>query len=252
VAPHPAPRFFGGGFGGFGGFGGAQEEETPRGNTIYAELEVTLRDLFLGASVRVVRDKNVLAPARGTRKCNCKQKVVTHQVGPGMYQQYTTRVCEDCPNVKLERQEESMVVSVEPGMADRQEISFFEEGEPLVDGEPGDLVFTLRTLPHPRFARSGDDLHVAERVSLVEALTGFRRELAHLDGRAVPLEAAGVTRPGQVVKVPGEGMPVFDKAGRRGDLYVTYSVAFPAAVTEPQKKALRELFAKAEWGHDEL
>ena len=31
-------------------------------------------------------------PAPGTRKCNCKQKVVTQQIGPGMYQQYTTQV----------------------------------------------------------------------------------------------------------------------------------------------------------------
>lgn len=41
---------------------------------------------------QVVRDKNVLKPAPGKRKCNCKQKVVTQQVGPGMYQQYTTQV----------------------------------------------------------------------------------------------------------------------------------------------------------------
>lgn len=33
-----------------------------------------------------------MKPAPGTRKCNCKQKVVTQQIGPGMYQQYTTQV----------------------------------------------------------------------------------------------------------------------------------------------------------------
>lgn len=43
--------------------------------------------------VQVVRDKNVAKPAPGKRKCNCKQKVVTQQVGPGMYQQYTKQVC---------------------------------------------------------------------------------------------------------------------------------------------------------------
>ena len=42
--------------------------------------------------LQVVRDKNVLKPAPGKRKCNCKQKVVTQQVGPGMFQQYTTQV----------------------------------------------------------------------------------------------------------------------------------------------------------------
>lgn len=42
--------------------------------------------------LKVVRDKGVLKPASGTRKCNCKNRVVTNQVGPGMYQQYTTQV----------------------------------------------------------------------------------------------------------------------------------------------------------------
>ena len=46
-----------------------------------------------------MRDKNVVKPAPGTRKCNCKQKVVTHQIGPGMFQQYTQQVrgrCQQC------------------------------------------------------------------------------------------------------------------------------------------------------------
>lgn len=38
---------------------------------------------------QVVRDKNVIVPAPGKRKCNCRQKVVTKQLGPGMFQQFT-------------------------------------------------------------------------------------------------------------------------------------------------------------------
>lgn len=47
----------------------------------------------------------------------------------------TTQVCEDCPNVKYERESESLTVSVEPGMPDGHTITFFEEGEPILDGE---------------------------------------------------------------------------------------------------------------------
>lgn len=56
-----------------------------------AFLPADLAILFI-ACLQVIRDKNVLKPAPGTRKCNCRQKVVTHQIGPGMYQQYTTQV----------------------------------------------------------------------------------------------------------------------------------------------------------------
>lgn len=40
---------------------------------------------------QVVRDKNVIKPASGTRECKCRQKMVTRQLGPGMFQQYTTQ-----------------------------------------------------------------------------------------------------------------------------------------------------------------
>ncbi len=96
------------------------------------------------------------------------------------------------------------------------------------------------------------DLHVEETISLADALVGFQRELEHLDGRRVPLARAGVTRPGEVVRVAGEGMPVFEGAGRRGDLHVRYTVAFPRELREKDKKAVREMFAAADWRHDEL
>jgi len=58
-----ACRFFGGGGGGgpfsgfpFGGGGGFQEEEEqiPKGNNVFVELEVTLKDLYLGNTFTVL------------------------------------------------------------------------------------------------------------------------------------------------------------------------------------------------------
>lgn len=233
--------FFGGG--GFGGGGGGQEEEerTPKGDDIIVDLFVSLKDLYVGREISTVRDKSVYKPATGTRQCKCKQKLVTRQLGPGMYQQYAQQVCEECPAVKLEREKDTIVVHVEPGMVEGQEITFFEEGEPMVDGEHGDLRFRIRTLAHSVFTRVGNDLHMNKTISLVDALTGFSQQFKHLDGHAVTLANEGVTRPGSVQKVVGEGMPVFD-AGRKGDLYVTYTVDFPASLTEEQKKSVRALF----------
>ena len=51
--PRPCARRFFGGFG-FGGFGfGQEEEQTPKGNTVRVELEVTLKDLYLGNHLQV-------------------------------------------------------------------------------------------------------------------------------------------------------------------------------------------------------
>jgi DnaJ family protein B protein 11 len=150
-------------------------------------------------------------------------------------------VCDECPNVKLEREREPLTVHVEPGMADGHEITFFEEGEPMVDGEPGDLKFRIRTLPHAAFRRTGNDLHMNATIPLLDALVGFSRNVSHLDGHVVVLATPGVTRPGDVQRVPGEGMPLAQHPERRGDLFVTYTVDFPAALSEEQKAAARAL-----------
>ena len=201
----------------------------------------------------MVREKGVYKPTKGTRKCNCKTRMGTRQIAPGMYQQFPTQTCEDCPAVKLVRARETLSVEVEPGMRDGAEITFFEQGEPIVDGEPGDLTFRIVTAPPPAggapgapaFERRGDDLHVAASVTLTDALVGFARSIPHLDGHAVPLTATGVTRPGAVVRLPGQGMPRHGAAARFGDMYVTYSVQMPASLSEEQKATVRELFKDA-------
>ena len=52
--------------------------------------------------------------------------------------------------------------------------------------------------------------------------------MTHLDGREVSLERTGkITRPGEVEKIIGEGMPVYEAASDKGDLIVTYKVELP-------------------------
>ena len=254
-------RFFGGGgFGGFGGFGGGGggEPETAKGHTVVVELEVTLRDVYLGTVRRVTREKGEFKTVKGggKRKCNCKTKMNHRQIAPGMFQQYTTQSCDECPAVKLVRTSETLTVEVEPGMAAGQEISFFEQGEPLLDGEPGDLKFVLKLVPPAEagdmaaaFTRVGDNLQTVYSITLAEALVGFTRTFVHLDGRTVTLSQQGVTRPGEVVKVPGEGMPVLHSS-RKGDLFVTYTIRFPTELTAAQKASAVSLFSTSAWQNE--
>ena len=67
-----------------------------------------------------------------------------------------------------------------------------------------------------RHSRSADDGLLCSDKSLwtptLEAC-GCEPQIEHLDGHKVKLEAGGVTRPGQVVVIKGEGMPVYDSVG---------------------------------------
>jgi DnaJ family protein B protein 11 len=149
---------------------------------------------------QIWREKNVLKPASGKRKCNCKNKVSHRQVGPGMYQQYTQQVCQECPNVKFEREGLSIDVDIERGMQDGQEIVFYEDGEPIIDGEPGDLKFVIRTQPHVRFQRDGNNLHTTVTISLLDALVGFKKDMKHLDGHLVAVGTNKITKPKEYQK----------------------------------------------------
>lgn len=84
-----------------------------------------------------------MKPVKGTRKCNCRQEVVTRNLGNGRFQMIQQQVCGECPNVKIVNEERILEVEVEPGMVDNQQIKFTAEGEPHLDGEPGDLILKL-------------------------------------------------------------------------------------------------------------
>ncbi|KAL2934833.1 DnaJ protein ERDJ3B [Bienertia sinuspersici] len=226
-------RFFGGGM-------EEEEEKIVKGDDVIVDLEASLEDLYMGGTLKVWREKNVIKPASGKRNCNCRNEVYHRQIGPGMYQQITEQVCDKCPNVKFEREGYSLTVDIEKGMKDGQEITFYEDGEPEIDGEAGDLKFRIRTATHDVFNRDGNDLRTTVTITLVQALVGFEKTIKHLDGHLVNIGSEGVTKPKQVRKYKGEGMPLH-LSNKKGDLYVTFEVLFPTSLTAEQKAKIKEI-----------
>lgn len=223
-------------------FGGGQmeeEEQVVKGDDVTVDLDATLEDLYMGGSLKFWREKNILKPAPGKRRCNCRNEVYHRQIGPGMFQQMTEQVCDQCPNVKYEREGYFITVDIEKGMQDGQEVNFYEDGEPKIDGEAGDLKFRIRTAPHDRFKRQGNDLHMTVTITLVQALVGFEKNIKHLDEHLVDISSKGITKPKEVRKFKGEGMPLHFST-KKGDLYVTFEVLFPNSLTEEQKTKIKE------------
>lgn len=50
----------------------------------------------------------------------------------------------------------------------------------------------------------------------------------------------GITKPTEVRKFKGEGMPLHFST-KKGDLYVTFEVLFPTSLTEDQKTKIKEI-----------
>lgn len=136
----------------------------------------------------------------------------------------------------LVNEERLLEIEIEAGMQDGQEIRFAAEGEPHLDGEPGDLILRIKTAPHERFERRGDDLYTNVTLSLQDALTGFEMEITHLDGHKVAVNREKVTWPGARIRKKGEGMVNFDNNNLHGTLYITFDVDFPKQDFTPEEK----------------
>ena len=119
------------------------------------------------------------------------------------------------------------------------------EADQVPDQEPGDIVFKIIEEEHPVFARAGSDLQATIKVTLAESLSGFSRVvLKHLDDRGIelnhPITPGAILSPGQVLKVPGEGMPM-KRTDSRGDLYLVVDVKFPDSNWKPTPAMLEKL-----------
>ena len=74
----------------------------------------------------------------------------------------------------------------------------------------GDVVVTCGSKPHDIFRRHGADLETTVNITLLEALVGFNRTLPHVvRGRELRLQRLGMTPPGFVETIVGEGLPFF-------------------------------------------
>lgn len=169
------------------------------------------------------------------------------QVGPGLVTQETVpcgnchgsgqvipdkQRCKKCKGNKVVESKNVLELYIPRGARQGESIVLAGEADQLPDQEPGDIVFTLTETPHDVFERAGADLRAELKVTLVEALTGFNRVVVtHLDGRGLKLHVnqpdGKVLRPGQVLKIPGEGMPI-KKSDAKGDLYLVVEIEFPA------------------------
>jgi DnaJ-related protein SCJ1 len=70
-----------------------------------------------------------------------------------------------------------------------------------------------------------------------QALLGFTHNFTHLDGHVVSLVRKGVTQPGFVQTIKGEGMPLFERPTSHGDLFVEYNVVLPTKLSKETRQS---------------
>merc|ERR1719482_2294734 len=231
----------------FGGGGGGQKQN-QRGRNMDIELPVTLEDLYVGnekaATIkrRIVcrncKNKGSLPRCRDCGSCPKEKKMVHRRAGPGMVVQQEVMVES---KEKCKREEKTLTATIEKGMPDGEDIVFKYESEQKPGQIPGDVVLKLKGVPHPMFKRSRDTLSMKLSIPLRAALLGFETTFKHLDGHTVTVKRTGVTKPGQIIKIKGEGMPKHGTPSEFGDLSITFTVEFPTKVDCDLRSGLEKL-----------
>lgn len=245
-----------GGLGGFfGGLGGGRRRGPSRGEDTVHRHKVSLEELYVGKIAKLQLSKNTICTdcngvgGHGTPspclQCHGRGiQVTVSQIGPGMVQQMQNKCsacdgegesipaserCTTCSGRKVMPNTKLLEVTVEPGMKDDQRIVFRGEGDQIPGVEPGNVIIVLQEKPHANFKRDGPDLFLQKTITLTEALCGFQSVVTHLDGRSLLIThlPGEVLKPNCVRGIVGEGMPVYQQATEKGDLYVQFSIEFP-------------------------
>jgi DnaJ homolog subfamily B member 4 len=185
-----------------GGFFGGGRRASGAPSLVRKTLPVTLEELYTGTTKK-------LKVSRKTRSGTSTEKILT--------------------------------VTIKPGWKSGTKIRYSGEGDELPDGSHQDLEFVIEEKPHPVFTRDGDDLKIATRLSLAEALTGFSRTVKTLEGKEIVIANNRITQPGQEMRFPGRGLPNQKDPSQRGDLVVLCQVDFPTgALSTVQKDLIKQ------------
>ncbi|XP_071689768.1 uncharacterized protein [Rutidosis leptorrhynchoides] len=149
------------------------------------------------------------------------------------------------PTRRTTEVEEIIAIEVKPGWKKGTKITFPEKGNEQPGFIPSDLVFIIDEKPHAVFKRDNNDLVATQKISLLEALTGYTAQVTTLDGRNLTIPVNSVISPTYEEVVKGEGMPIPKEPTRKGNLRVKFNIKFPTRLTSDQKTGIKRLLTSS-------
>jgi curved DNA-binding protein len=143
--------------------------------------------------------------------------------------------------LNLSYEGQTLKLKLKPGIADGQVLKLKGKGISAGNGtQPGDLYLTIQIIPHARFTREGDDLHMTLAVDLYTCILGGKVELHTLE-KNIRVTIEPGTEPGKVLRLKGMGMPNYKVPNLRGDLLATVQVKFPKNLNAQEKALFEQL-----------
>ena len=254
-------------------FTGGNRNKKKKTKSVLQAMDVSLEDIYKGkekyleiSRYRICKkckgsgSKNPNANTKCTG-CNGRGvKMVVQRMGNTILQSQQTcpecrgegyvikenERCTNCKGAKVCKESKTIKILLDKGAPDGKRYVFEGESDEMPDYEPGDVVIEIHIKKHSKFERKGADLTYVADISLLEALTGFKLLIKHLDDREILISSKDkeIIKPGMIKTVKDCGMPFFEHPTMYGNLYIKFNIKFPKSINEKQNNALQQLFPK--------
>lgn len=237
-----------------GGHRREQNAGPKRGPDASYNLKVSLEEIYNGTTKKIALNRDrVCTECNGEGGANaktcseCKGRGMVKklaQIGPGMYTQ-TAGPCDDCDgrgkvfDVKnrcktckgkqIIQEKKVIEVAIDKGVPNGHKYNFHGESDEKPGLLAGDLIVIVEEKPHEMFKRKKADLILQKKISLKEALTGYKFLITHLDGSQKLIQAnpGDIIKPNDMRTVHDLGMPLMRTPFKFGNLFILFDVEFP-------------------------
>jgi curved DNA-binding protein len=107
-------------------------------------------------------------------------------------------------------------------------------------GSSGDLYLNISILPHPIFARDGNDIYLDKEVKYSQAVLGTSIDVPTVDGSIKRIKIPPGTQNNTKIRMKGLGVPIL-KGSDKGDQYVKITVKVPLKLSARQADLIKKL-----------
>jgi DnaJ-class molecular chaperone len=184
----------------------------PKTRDICFDLNVDLEDFYTGKK----------------KKLNVKRK----------------RIIEVDGKQTVTEEKKKLIIPIERGMKDEQQIRFEGEADQIPGYKPGDIIITLIENEHPFFQRDNDNLIIVKNINIYE-IYDIKFDIKHLDSRVLRI----LKQPNDSLhlndsfrKIVGQGMPIYKKQNEYGDLFIRFNLVIPKTIETSNLNLLKTIF----------
>ncbi len=141
------------------------------------------------------------------------------------------------------RQVNEINVKIPAGISTGKKLRLTGKGGAGQQGGPtGDLYLNINVMPHPIFARDGNDIFIEKSILFTQAVLGTSIDVPTIDGTIKRVKIPSGTQNGTKIRMKGLSAPALKGIGStKGDQYVKITIEVPRKINEKQLQLIKKL-----------